>query len=705
MSLKDIEIQPSYESDSGDLIQKFYEPVLSCCVKYYRLAGFFSSSSLAIAARGIASLIRNNGKYLLICNPLLSKEDAQALKNAVDTLPEDISLDLEKIESEIERNHVKAMGWMLAHGYLEIKLAVVYDDNGNPVTSDNISQYGIFHQKVGILCDTEGNSISFSGSINESATAWLKNDEEFKVFRSWDATKTFVDGDFKRFQAYWCNEKTKTKVYNIPDSLKHELISYSYDFEIENLAVRQYLFNEPTVPYTITERKQISLFEYQQKAVERWIENDFMLLFEMATGTGKTRTAIACINYLLSNVTNRLIIIISCPQSTLAQQWGKEIEALGVNTDQKIIVDSTNPKWHEHLESSLLEIENGFADSLLLLTTHASASKQRFTDLISRIANIVDVAFVGDETHWLGAGKLCNALLPSYKYRIGLSATPSRWFDDNGTKRIVEYYGNQNFEFGIYDALTTINPLTNKTFLVNYLYKLIDVKLNEDEGIEYQRLTHQLVRASVNRGKSEEAEERYQRLLMRRADLVKNADSKYDALDRLLHDLDKERAIQDLIIFVSPQQKDRVKEILNRHNILSHELTEKQGTTRKKEYGGLSEREHILSCFKNGRYKVLIAIKCLDEGIDIPTASRGILMASSTNPREYVQRIGRIIRQSSGKTRSYLYDLTVLGCDFLSDEEQKLDKRMREKEIVRIREIAKNALNAYDSETIINRYK
>lgn len=705
MSLKDIEIKSSYESDSGDLIEQFYEPVLSCCVKYYRLAGFFSSSSLAIAARGIASLIKNEGKYMLVCNPLLSKEDAEALKHSVDTLPEEISLDLDNIESEIESNHVKALGWMLAHGYLEIKLAVIYDENGNPVTSDNISKYGIFHQKVGIICDEEGNRISFSGSINESATAWLKNDEEFKVFRSWDSTKSFVDGDFKRFQAYWCNEKTKTKVYNIPDSVKHELISYSYDFEIENLAVRQYLSNEPNAHYAVKKKKDISLFEYQRNAVERWVENDFMLLFEMATGTGKTRTAIACIDYLLSKVTKRLIIIISCPQSTLAQQWGTEIEVLGVNTDKKIIVDSTNQKWYHQLESSLLEIENGFADSLLLLTTHASASKQRFTNLISRVANDVDVAFVGDETHWLGAGKLCNALLPSYKYRIGLSATPSRWFDDNGSKRIIEYYGNQNFEFGIYDALTTINPLTNKTFLVNYHYNLIDVKLNEDEGIEYQKLTHQLVRAHANRGKSEEAEDRYQRLLMKRADLVKNADSKYDALERLLHDLDKERAIQDLIIFVSPQQKDRVKEILNRNNILSHELTEKQGTTRRKEYGGVSEREHILSCFKTGKYKILIAIKCLDEGIDIPTASRGILMASSTNPREYVQRIGRIIRQSPGKTRSEIYDMTVLGCDFLSEEERKLDKRMREKEIVRIREIAKNSLNAYDSETIINRYK
>ena len=703
MTFRNLEIKRSYESDSEDLIETFYEPVLKCAVKYFRLAGFFSSSSLAVAARGMAQFIKNNGHFLLVCNPLLSKEDAETLSHSPETLPQNIHIDLNNLKDELEKNHVKALEWMLANGMLEIKLAVVYGSDGKAVTSENIYQYGIFHQKVGILFDDYGNTISFSGSVNESATAWLKNDEEFKVFRSWDDTRDFVDSDLKRFQSYWSNNKTKTRVFDIPAAIKEELIQFSYDFDIEKLTVRKYLTTRSTKKQKEA-KNTINLFSYQQDAVNKWIANDYRLLFEMATGTGKTRTAIACLAHLLSTG-NKLAIIVSCPQNTLARQWGEEIHNLKVKVDSCIFADSTNSKWFTQLSTDSLRLENGSIDSLLILTTHVSASKSKFTELMKSLSKTTDIVFVGDETHWLGAGKLKDALLPEYKYRIGLSATPSRWFDEFGSSLIVDYYGNSNFEFTIADALSTINPLTHKTFLVNYMYHLVDVKLNEDEGIEYQRLTHLLIRAYAVREKSEEKQERYQRLLMKRADIIKNAESKYDALDNLLDKLSETGSLHDIIIFVSPQQIDQVKCILAKKNIRSHELTERQGTTKRVEFGSISERQHILKCFKEGQYNALIAIKCLDEGIDIPTASTGILMASSTNPREYVQRIGRIIRQASGKKGATLYDLTVLGCDFLSDEEQKLDNKLRDKEAVRIREIAMNALNSYESETILNQYR
>lgn len=703
MTFRDLEIKRSYESDSENLIETFYEPILRCAVKYFRLAGFFSSSSLAVAARGMAQFIKNDGHFLLVCNPILNKEDAEMLSRSPEMLPQNIHLDLNNLNDELEKNHVKALGWMLANGMLEIKLAVIYDSDGNAVTSENISQYGIFHQKVGILFDRDGNAISFSGSINESATAWLKNDEEFKVFCSWDNTRDFVDSDLKRFQSYWCNNKTKTRVFDIPEAITAELIQYSHDFDIEKLTVRNYLTAKSTEKQEESNTK-INLFYYQQEAVKKWIDNDYRLLFEMATGTGKTRTAIACLSLLLSTK-NRLAIIVSCPQNTLARQWGEEINNLKVKIDSCIFADSTNSRWYNQLSTDSLRLENGSINSLLVLTTHSTASKRKFTELMHSLSKTTDIVFVGDETHWLGAGKLKDALLQEYKYRIGLSATPSRWFDEFGSSLIVNYYGNSNFEFTIADALSTINPLTHKTFLVNYMYHLIEVKLNEDEGIEYQRLTNQLIRAYSVRENSDENQERYQRLLMKRADIIKNAEYKYDALDNLLSKLAISGALHDIIIFVSPQQIDRVKQILARKNICSHELTERQGTTKRAEFGGVSEREHILNCFKDGQYNALIAIKCLDEGIDIPTATTGILMASNTNPREYVQRIGRIIRQSPGKKGATLYDLTVLGCDFLSDEEMRLDKKLRKKEAIRIREIAMNALNSYESEIILNRYR
>lgn len=702
MNFRDLQLRQAYESDLGDMVEMFYEPVLSSAIKYFRLAGFFSSSSLAIAARGLAPFIKKGGRFMLVCNPLLSAEDAEAITNSVERLPQNIDIDFSDLTSEFERNHVKALGWMLANGYLEIKLALVFDDNGRPITADSISKNGIFHQKVGILYDEDGNGISFSGSVNESATGWLKNDEEFKVFRTWDETKSYVESDFKRFQSYWCNKKTKTKVFDLPEAVKSKLIGFSHDFDIESLSATKYL-QRKAIHTGDSEKQRISLFSYQESALKKWISNGCNLLFEMATGTGKTRTAIACVSYLL-NKNKRLITIVACPQSTLSQQWGDEFTLLGIKTDKVIVADGNNKGWEGLIQTAVLSVENGFIDNVLILTTHATASKPKFTNMFKSVPTYIDIVFVGDETHWLGAGKLKEALCGNYKYRVGLSATPSRWFDDAGSRLIVDYYGADNFEFTISDALYTINPLTNKTFLVPYRYNLIDVLLNDDEAIEYKKLTQRLLRAYANRESSDEAQERYQRLLMKRADLVKNAESKYQALESLLDKLEQEDALHDLIVFVSPQQKDRVKAILGEHNIISHELTEKQGTTKKKEFGNISERDYILQCFKEGRYKVLVAIKCLDEGIDIPSATRGILMASSTNPREYVQRIGRIIRQSDGKFKAFLYDMAVLGIGGLSDEEKKLDQKLRNKEIVRIREIAKNAINSYDAEQIINRY-
>ena len=320
MTFRDLDIKRSYESDSANLIESFYEPVLSCAVKYFRLAGFFSSSSLAVAARGMAQFIKNDGHFLLVCNPLLSKEDAETLSQSPDTLPQTISIDLNNLTDEIEKNHVKALGWMLANGTLEIKLAVVFDSEGHAVSSENISKYGIFHQKVGILFDKEDNRISFSGSVNESATAWLKNDEEFKVFRSWDGTREFVDSDLKRFQSYWCNNKTKTKVFDIPEAIKAELIQYSHDFDIEKLTVKKYLSTK-SAERTDEPQNTISLFSYQQEAVNKWIANDYRLLFEMATGTGKTRTAIACLAHLLSKGNKLAIFLYTLNQNPKMQDF------------------------------------------------------------------------------------------------------------------------------------------------------------------------------------------------------------------------------------------------------------------------------------------------------------------------------------------------------------------------------------------------
>lgn len=703
MSFKDLNIKSCYESGIDDIIEDFYVPVLSESVQYDRIAGFFSSTSLAVAARGIAEFIINGGRMRLITSPRLNGEDIEIVKKIVandPTLsPSDFGLDLDNLESEFEKSHVKALGWMLASGLLEMKLAVVYNDDGSICDSETISEKGLFHQKVGILKDAEGKEMSFSGSINETASAWVNNDEEFKVFKEWTDACDYYVRDRKRFDEIWSGERKNIKVYNLPSAIKSNIVRYSSDFDTESISLKKY---RSIRLKSFDFKSDKKLFFYQADALNKWKANDYKLLFEMATGTGKTRTAIAGIKYL-NQTRKRLITIITTPQNTLSKQWKDEVDAQKLSFDESVIVDGSIPQWDGLLVKLLLKNGAGMADHICLYTTHNTASSEKFTNAIQQnIQPDTDVLFVGDETHWLGARKFQQALLPCYKYRIGLSATPSRWFDDVGTAKLVSFYGNENFEFTIKDALTKYNPMTGKHFLVNYHYLISKVSLDEIETEEYREVSNKISKLWSMQDNDPESAITLERLMERRANIIKNASAKYSQLEVVLEELQETGRIENVIIFVSPQQIIEVQRILADKGIIFHKLTEKEGTRAEQRFGNKSEREHIISKFKSKDYQVIVAIKCMDEGIDIPTADVGILMASSTNPREYIQRIGRIIRQSPGKTSARLYDICVDTIHSLNDETVAIERKIRTKEQVRLKEIAENAINSIDALKIIN---
>lgn len=703
MSYKDIDIQACYESGTSDIVEDFYEPVLMASVSYDRIAGFFSSAALAIASRGLYGFIKNRGKMRLVTSPILSGEDAEIIRKVTES-PEkltdiDLGINLTNICNEFVDNHVKALGWMLREGLLEMRLAVITNNN-RPCTVEEINKSGLFHQKVGILRDVDGNELSFSGSINETASAWINNDEEFKVFKAWDDSREYYQKDQSRFEEIWNGQRQNLEVFDLPSAIKDKLIQRSSDFDIEKISIKQYRRSKANS--FDFKNSPISLFYYQANALNKWKDNTYRLLFEMATGTGKTRTAVAGISRILAT-SKRVVVIISTPQNTLSKQWKEnEVEPLGVHFDRSEIIDGTVKDWKSKLSSILLDNATGFADHCVIYTTHSTASSEKFTSTMLRDLSKDSITlFVGDEVHWLGARKLRRALLSRYNFRIGLSATPSRWFDDEGSQYLVDYFGGKNFVFSIHDALTEINPITGKHFLVNYYYHISKVGLNAEETAEYKNITQQMLRLASKIEADPEAEERYERLLEQRANIIKNADEKYNILDKLLDELNAKGRIENLIIFVSPQQINNVMETLVQKKIIFHKLTESEGTRREKKYDGLSEREFIIKRFKSGDYQVLVAIKCLDEGIDIPSADTGILMASSTNPREYVQRIGRIVRQSANKTFAHLYDMCVGKVDTLDDDEQKLENKIKQKEIIRLTEIANNAINVTDATEII----
>lgn len=701
MGFRSIPLKYAYDSNQDDLLWDFYIPTLSMCRRYDRISGFFSSSSLAISAKGLADFISNNGKMRLITCPRLSKDDVAAIENATasleDVMTKNFITDYSNIETQFQRNHVSALGWMLANGYLEMKIAVL-KKNGRICSEDEINDHAIVHQKVGIMYDDAGDIISFSGSNNESATGWLENIEEFKVFRSWSEEGNFyLQTDIQKFDSFWNEEvRADCEVYSLPDAVKKELLKVSDDFSIEDLAVKRYYEKSS---FKTDKREELKLFYYQREAVDMWIGNGNNLLLEMATGCGKTRTAIGCIQYALK-LSEPIVIIIACPQPTLSFQWKTDIEKLKIDYDKSIVLDGSVTKWDEKLRKEINMMLVLGKKSLLVYTTHKLCAKEKFISVINEFPD-VKTFFIGDEVHGMGAKEARKGLLSAYQYRLGLSATPSRWFDESGSKIIEDYFGNKSFEFTILDAQSNDNPYTLKPYLVNYYYHPEFVELEDDEIEEYRKLTEKI--SKMSRSSNEEMADIVEFLMFQRANVEKNANGKYALLNNILDRIGND--LEDTIIFVSDEQIDKVIKILGDRGIRVHKFTEKEGRTPSKEYGGKSEREDIIERFVKKQFQVLVAIKCLDEGIDIPSAKRAIVMASSTNPREYIQRIGRIIRQDYGKFDADIYDM-IIHPDLIRIADPDLcemEKRIFRKEMDRVLDLSGNALN--NSEIVNKVYK
>ncbi|VVB86449.1 Type III restriction enzyme, res subunit [uncultured archaeon] len=692
-------LNPSYDSDD-DILNSFYIPVLSQAVSYCRLAGFFSSSTLAVAARGMSNFIKNNGKMKLIVGAKLQKNDVEAIQQGLEEpekLIEKICMqDLYTRNNEFVNDHVSALGWMVANKTLEIKVAIVTDDTGIPLDVDTIERKGIFHQKVGILQDKDGNSISFSGSINETAAAWIHNIEEFKVFRSWEeGEKEYLQSDCRKFEKYWNGSGKNVKIMNIPEAVKEKLIEIAPK-DITELNLEKWQIKEGS------NKKKIKLLDYQNQAIANWQNNNKKGIFEMATGTGKTFTALGCLEKVSETYKN-LVVIISCPYQHLVQQWRRESEKFGFNFDQ-ITADSSNSSWKKQLVDSLTDIYLGYKDKLIIFTTHQTLSSDDFINIIKSNKNNMSFFLIGDEVHGLGAEKSRMGLINEYELRLGLSATPKRWLDFEGTDAIYNYFGDVVYEFSLEDAVYRVNPMTGQTYLTPYRYLPRFVSLTVDELEDYIDKTKAIAR-NFNKAKSNKEKQRFlESILFKRANILKNAVEKYKISEEILDGLGS--SIKWTIIYCSPQQINRVMEIINKRGIVAHRFTMEEGTTPDKKYNNLSKRDFLLQKFAENKYQVLVAMKCLDEGVDVPPARIAILMASSGNPREYIQRIGRIIRRYPNKNEANIYDIVVVpSFDKLPSEFIDIELRIFEKELSRCEEIARIAINNSEALTLIYKIK
>lgn len=425
----------------------------------------------------------------------------------------------------------------------------------------------------------------------------------------------------------------------------------------------------------------IKLRDYQIEARDNWFANGCNGIFEMATGTGKTFTALACFDRLIRDK-DSLCTVIACPQSHLIDQWIGEIKKF---YDGYIVVASSkNSKWKQDLADLTVNMYLGVIDKVVILTTHISLASDFLMEKIHEIE--VEKLLIVDEVHGIGSEKQMLGLDEIYDYRLGLSATPSRYFDDIGTEVINEFFGGVVFEFDLTRALTEFNPDTGKTYLTPYIYKPIVVNLNDRELEEYGELSAKIARLFAT--KNNDVKESLNGLLFKRQNIINNAEGKYDAFRNILRENPN---IDKLIVYCSHKQIDRIQEIMNEEGVSpQHRFTQKQSASKKKK-DDYSEREFLLKKFADGSYKALVAIKCLDEGVDVPVAENAIILSSTSNPREHIQRRGRILRNAPGKKNATIYDVLVFP-----EEKSEQGKKIRQKEINRYLDFAVNAENSLE---------
>lgn len=642
MSLKEVNIKIKYDSDEDDILNDFYVPTLSQSKEYYRLSGFFNSSSLSVSARGLEQFIKNNGKMKLVTSVIFSKEDIQKINEAQTDpkkiIEENFIKELDDISDEFVKDNLAALGWMIVNGNLEIKVAY---------PKDNIS---LFHPKVGILKDSEENTLTFSGSDNETKSGWQENIEEFKVFASWKSGHPeIIQSDIDSFYKYWNDNAKKVKVITIPKAVNDELIKLAPD-NIDKLNFHG--VNGTYKPPTFEET--IKLRFYQQNALNSWFDNNCRGIFELATGTGKTITALKCLEKLFNN--EDLICVVACPLMYLVEQWYNEINKFSCFEGDIYKIYGANPNWKKDLQDLSFSLKLGTKKKAIIVTTHNTFSNPKFMNIVSKFKK--DFCLIVDEMHHVASKQFSRGLTGvDYKYRLGLSATPSIYMNDEATDFLMDYFGGIVSSFTIQDALSNINPETDEFYLTEYNYYPIKVRLTTDETKEYAKLTNQIV---MQLSKKENDNRLLTALLNKRSHILKNASEKDDILRKILREYDD---LDHLIIFSTYGQIDRVLNILGEENVTPrHEFTSNVGAHKIKEIG-ISERELLIDQFDKGELKALVAIKCLDEGVDVPSADKVIIMSSSTNPREYIQRRGRVLRRFKGKKIATIYDMVILPED------------------------------------------
>jgi len=707
MSFKNLNIKMKYRSSDDDIVNDFYVPILDNSKLYKRAVGFFSSSSLLQVSKGITGLLKNNGKIKLIASPKLNKKDIEAInkgyKDRNKVIKNSLLRNLKSPQNYFEEERLNIIAHLIANNSLDIKIAY-YEEQG----------IGLYHEKIGVVYDNYDNRVAFTGSLNDSETAFVKNFESIDVFCDWSSNESrerVIDKE-KDFNKMWSNNTKKIKIIDFPEAVKEKIIQFkksdiNYEIDKEEFGNKfkenKYNFENyhPEIP------ENIELYEYQKKAIDNWKENNYRGIFDMATGTGKTYTALGALVKLYKN-TKKLAVIIVCPYQHLVDQWVKDIREFNMNP---IIGYSKSPQknWKSKFKNGVIDYNLDIIDNLCLVVTNGSFKSDFVQQKINEIDN--EILIIADEAHNLGANQISKRLNQNIDFRLALSATIIRHRDQEGTNKLMNYFGDICFRYTLKEAI-------ENNYLTKYYYYPIVINLTNDELLDYRRLSAEMARCIINNNGNISLNSKGKFLAIQRARIIAGAKEKLFKLEEKMKGYRKSKhllvycgatTVEDIDYEFKSINNEEIRQINAVSEILGNKLGMKVAHFTSKE--DAFERRKIKEEFSKGEsLQALVAIRCLDEGVNIPNIKTAFILASSTNPKEYIQRRGRVLRNAKNKEYAEIFDFVTIPrpiddlINFPKEELEK-DKTLIKNEIKRIEDFAQLSSNPHTSIKLVNKLK
>ncbi len=631
MALSDLNIKISYTSQGeNDIVNDFLIPALKEAIVYKRSVGFFSSSIFELLKIGLKKFVDNNGTIKIICSPELSREDLEgiqlgyALKKAVSyKLFED---DFDKTIEELDDDNLIQMVTLISKGQMNVEVVDVKNSNG------------MYHDKIGILEDVEKNKVLFVGSPNESKNAYANNYEKIRVSVSWNKSDIpRIEDDEGEFEGIW-------------DGTNKYIRHIDYSYIVVNKLKEEAKKRNISLPITEIKKDPIKLRDYQKKAIDNWISNNYHGFYVMATGTGKTWTAIYSALSVIEQ--NPIFLVICAPYKHLVRQWYEDIHQV-LRDNETVMVSSENHEWENQLLDAIINAKYREKTSIIAISTIKSFNTSKF----SRIANksTLDKMLIVDEAHRFK--NRTEDIKDSYKYMLGLSATPFGKKGDKEGQELIEYFGGKVFDLPLEYAI-------EHNYLVHYNYYPIYVNATYEEEKEFERYTSLMASCFHNNICIDlEGLARYKRSRLR---VISMAQEK---LDRILWILSQIKEDDHFIVYCGDgrlfeeQRGEEVRHVQFVKDILTNlEYRVNQFTAEE----NIKERMQIINSFNKGMIDALVAIRCLDEGINIPSIKGALILSSNDDYREFVQRRGRILRSyineytGEKKESANIYDVIVL---------------------------------------------